>query len=228
MAPPILTLRGVALGYGGNPLFADLELNLARGERVCLVGRNGSGKSTLMKVLAGLVEPDAGEVFVQPGAAVAYLPQEPALPAGTAVADWVAQGLPAGDADAHHRVERLLATLGVASGADCATLSGGEGRRAALARVLAAEPDVLLLDEPTNHLDLEAITALNQGLIKFPEVVLFASHDYEFVNTIANRIVEITPGGIIDRVMTFEDYLENEEVEQLRQSYYHGEHPLRL
>ncbi|MCB2102747.1 MAG: ATP-binding cassette domain-containing protein [Rhodobacterales bacterium] len=196
MAPPILTLRGVALGYGGNPLFADLELNLARGERVCLVGRNGSGKSTLMKVLAGLVEPDAGEVFVQPGAAVAYLPQEPALPAGTAVADWVAQGLPAGDADAHHRVERLLATLGVASGADCATLSGGEGRRAALARVLAAEPDVLLLDEPTNHLDLPTIALLEETLTAFRGTVVAVSHDRRFLSRLTRATLWLDRGRV--------------------------------
>jgi ATPase subunit of ABC transporter with duplicated ATPase domains len=107
-------------------------------------------------------------------------------------------------------------------------LSGGERVRCMLSRMMLAGANVLILDEPTNHLDLESITALNNGLIAFNEVVLFASHDHEFVATVANRIVEITPGGIIDRVMGFEEYLENPEVAQTRDQICHGHLDLTL
>jgi ATPase subunit of ABC transporter with duplicated ATPase domains len=107
-------------------------------------------------------------------------------------------------------------------------LSGGEKVRCMLSRIMLSGANVLMLDEPTNHLDLEAITALNKGLIKFPEVVLFASHDYEFVNTIANRIIEIVPGGVIERMMSLEAYLEDPTIATLRRELYHGEHALTL
>jgi len=110
----------------------------------------------------------------------------------------------------------------------CSVLSGGEKVRCMLARMMLTGANALVLDEPTNHLDLESITALNDGLIAYTEVILFASHDHEFVSTIANRIVEITPGGVIDRVMTFEDYLESEDVNRERDELYHGHAELTL
>ncbi len=107
-------------------------------------------------------------------------------------------------------------------------LSGGEKRRVALCRLLLSKPDMLLLDEPTNHLDLESITALNDGLIAFSEVIMFASHDHEFVSTVATRIIEITPGGVIDRTMGFEEYLESVDVSRERDELYHGHADLSL
>ncbi|MCA9961946.1 MAG: ABC-F family ATP-binding cassette domain-containing protein, partial [Anaerolineales bacterium] len=107
-------------------------------------------------------------------------------------------------------------------------LSGGEKVRCMLARMMLSGANALLLDEPTNHLDLEAITALNDGLINFPEVVLFASHDYQFVETIANRIVEIAPGGVIDRAMKLEEYVQDATVQELRERYYQGRHHIRI
>nr|WP_304598739.1 ATP-binding cassette domain-containing protein [Geobacter sp. FeAm09] len=107
-------------------------------------------------------------------------------------------------------------------------LSGGERVRCMLSRMMLSGANVLILDEPTNHLDLESITALNDGLIAYPEVVLFASHDHEFVSTIANRIVEITPGGVIDRVMAFDEYLESDDVNRERDELYHGHAELTL
>jgi ATPase subunit of ABC transporter with duplicated ATPase domains len=101
-------------------------------------------------------------------------------------------------------------------------LSGGERVRCMLSRMMLSGANALVLDEPTNHLDLESITALNNGLIAYPEVVLFASHDHEFVSTVANRIVEITPGGVIDRVMSFDDFLEDAGVARERDELYHG------
>jgi ATPase subunit of ABC transporter with duplicated ATPase domains len=110
----------------------------------------------------------------------------------------------------------------------CSVLSGGEKVRCMLSRMMLTGANTLILDEPTNHLDLESITALNDGLIAYTEVVLFASHDHEFVSTIANRIIEITPGGVIDRVMGFEEYLENADVSRERDELYHGHAELSL
>src|SRR5690606_11316454 len=135
---------------------------VSAGERIALVGRNGSGKSTLLRIAAGLIEPDHGERFVQPGATVRYLPQEPEFTGHATTLAYVEAGL--GPADDRHQARYLLEQLGRTGGEDPARLSGGEARRAALARALAPAPDILLLDEPTNHLDLPAIEWLESTL----------------------------------------------------------------
>src|SRR3954447_8209036 len=155
MAPPLVQLRDIALTFGGAPLLAGVELSVSAGERVCLVGRNGSGKSTLLRIAAGLVEPDRGTRFLQLGATVRYLPQEPDFFGAATTLAYVEDGL--GPGDDRHQARYLLEQLGLTGDEDPAHLSGGEARRAALARVLAPDPDILLLDEPTNHLDLTAI-----------------------------------------------------------------------
>src|SRR5579859_3137254 len=166
MAAPLLQLGGVALTFGGAPLLEGVDLVLSAGERVCLVGRNGSGKSTLLKIAARLIEPDRGSVFLKPDATIRYLPQEPDLSGFASTAEYVAAGLGPGDGhrDAHHAARYLLEQLGLRGDEDPRALSGGEARRAALARVLAPAPDILLLDEPTNHLDLPAIEWLEREL----------------------------------------------------------------
>src|SRR5579862_5555894 len=155
MAPPLLTLQDIHLTFGGTPLLEGAELILSERERVCLVGRNGSGKSTLLKIAAGLVEADRGARFAQPGATIRYLPQEPDLAGFATTRDYVEAGL--GEGYDSNRTFYLLGKLGLSGAEDPAMLSGGEARRAALARALAPEPDILLLDEPTNHLDLPEI-----------------------------------------------------------------------
>src|ERR1700752_4974857 len=160
--PPLIQLTGIALTFGGTPLLEGIELSVSTGERVALVGRNGSGKSTLLKIAAGLIEPDRGTRFVQPGATVRYLPQEPDFSGAASVLDYIEAGLSPGDD--HHRASALVGELGLSGSEDPARLSGGEARRAALARVLAPAPDILLLDEPTNHLDLTTIEWLEGEL----------------------------------------------------------------
>ena len=163
--PPLLTLDDIALGFGGGPLFAGLNLVIGPGERLCLVGRNGAGKSTLLKVIAGLVDPDSGSRFTQPGAKIAYLRQEPDFTGYATLGDFAAA-----DLETHERYKAEIAMEGleVKADADPAASSGGERRRAALARVLAAEPDLMLLDEPTNHLDIHAIEWLEDHLAATP------------------------------------------------------------
>src|SRR5712692_5456090 len=159
MPPPLLLLQDIRLTFGVASLLGGAELAVAAGDRVCLVGRNGSGKSTLLRIAAGLIEPDAGRRFAQPGATIRYLPQEPDLSGFVTALAYVEAGFGeagfgAEAADGRHRALYLLKELGLSGEEDPASLSGGEMRRTALARVLAPSPDILLLDEPTNHLDL--------------------------------------------------------------------------
>jgi ATP-binding cassette subfamily F protein uup len=183
MPPPLLALKGATLHLGRQQLFASLDVAVARGDRICLVGRNGSGKSTLLRALAGLQELDAGERFVQPRTSIAWLPQEPAFAPGVALADEVLAGLPPGErqAAARYRAEIVLARLQLDPWARTDTLSGGETRRLAIAKTLVGEPDILLLDEPTNHLDIATIEWLEAELRAFPGGLVLVSHDRMFL-----------------------------------------------
>ncbi|MGQ7790936.1 ABC-F family ATP-binding cassette domain-containing protein [Faunimonas sp. B44] len=191
-APPLLSLRGIRLTFGGAPLLADVTLAVGPGERLCLVGRNGSGKSTLLKIAAGLVEPDAGERVVRQGATIRYLPQEPDL-SGFATTRAVAEaGLAPGDDP--YRAAYLLEQLGLDGSEDPQRLSGGEARRAALAQALAPEPDILLLDEPTNHLDLPAIEWLESELAASRSALVLISHDRRFLERLSRATVWLDRG----------------------------------
>ncbi|MFC3231477.1 ABC-F family ATP-binding cassette domain-containing protein [Marinibaculum pumilum] len=192
MSPPLLHLRDIHLTFGGTPLLEGAELAVAAGERICLIGRNGSGKSTLLRIAAGIIEADAGERFVQPGATMRYLPQEPDLSGFDTVLAFAEAGLAPGDAQ--HRAQLLLEQLGLTGDEDPAHLSGGEARRAALAQALAPEPDILLLDEPTNHLDLPAIEWLEAELAAFRGALVLISHDRRFLQRLARSTVWLSLG----------------------------------
>ena len=189
MAPPVLALKNARLRIGQQQLFAGLDAALGRGDRVCLVGRNGTGKSTLLRVLAGLVELDEGEAFVQPRVTTAYLAQEPEIEAELPLVEIVLRGLTTVDdpATAHYRAEILLEELGMDPGRRGTGLSGGEIRRVSLAQALVGEPDVLLLDEPTNHLDLPAIEWLEERLASFGGSFVVISHDRRFLTRLSTR-----------------------------------------
>jgi ATP-binding cassette subfamily F protein uup len=192
VAPPLLQLKDIALTFGGTPLLTGAELSVSSGERVSLVGRNGSGKSTLLKIAAGLVEPDKGSVFVQPGALVRYLPQEPDFTGFASTLAYVEAGLrPTNDA---HAARHVLEELGLSGAEDPGHLSGGEARRAALARVLAPSPDILLLDEPTNHLDLTTIEWLEHDLDARRTALVIISHDRRFLSTLSRATVWLDRG----------------------------------
>jgi ATP-binding cassette subfamily F protein uup len=192
MAPPLLQLKDIALTFGGSALLTGAELSVSPGERVTLVGRNGSGKSTLLKIAAGLVEPDRGSVFVQPGALVRYLPQEPDFSGFASTLAYVEAGLRATD-DVHAALY-LLEQLGLTGQEDPARLSGGEARRVALARVLVPAPDILLLDEPTNHLDLTTIEWLERDLDARRSAMVIISHDRRFLSTLSRSTVWLDRG----------------------------------
>lgn len=219
MAPPILKLDNIFLSFGGTPLLNGAGFQIEPGERLCLVGRNGSGKSTLMKIAAGLVEAQSGDVFRHPSATVRYLHQSPDFDGFETVQAYAESGL--GPGDDPYRVTYLLEHLGLTGEEDPRTLSGGEARRAALARVLAPEPDVLLLDEPTNHLDLPTIEWLEGELQKTRSALVLISHDRRFLEKVSTATLWLDRGQSrrLDRGFghfeTWRDQvLEEEELEQ--------------
>jgi ATP-binding cassette subfamily F protein uup len=190
--PPLLQLKDISLSYGSTPLLSDAVLSIGQGERLCLVGRNGSGKSTLLKIAAGMIEPDHGSRFVQPDATIRYLAQEPDLSAYQSTGAFVEAGLAPGDDP--HRARQLLESLGLTGDEPTANLSGGETRRAALAHVLAPDPDILLLDEPTNHLDVAAIELLEAALKASRSALVLISHDRRFLETLSEATVWLDRG----------------------------------
>ncbi|KQN78418.1 ATP-binding cassette domain-containing protein [Devosia sp. Leaf64] len=191
-APPLLSLQNIQLTFGGTQLLEAAELIVSPGQRIALVGRNGSGKSTLLKIAAGMVQQDGGKRFAEPSATIRYLPQEPDLSEFATTLAYVEAGMTPGDDE--YRAQYLLEALGLKGTEDPKTLSGGEGRRAALARVLAPQPDVLLLDEPTNHLDLPVIEWLQQELDSMRSAMVIISHDRRFLTDLSRSTVWLDRG----------------------------------
>ena len=183
---PVYTLRNISLSFGDNRLFEDVTLAVNKGDKICLVGRNGSGKSTLLKVIAGLITPDGGEIFVQPGVVVSYMPQEPDLSAFATLKEAVLSGLDKDETSANtYLADILLDKLKIDGALSPASASGGECRKAALARALVNNPDILLLDEPTNHLDITTIETLEDIIKDFRGAVIVISHDRMFLKDVS-------------------------------------------
>lgn len=219
MAPPILKLDDIRLSFGGTPLLDGAHIQVEPGDRICLVGRNGSGKSTLMKIAAGLVEAQSGEVFRHPSATIRYLEQAPDFAGFSTVQAYCEAGL--GPGDDPYRVTYLLEHLGLTGQEEPNRLSGGEARRAALARVMAPEPDILMLDEPTNHLDLPTIEWLEGELLKSRSALVLISHDRRFLEKVSTAVVWLDRGLSRRMEKSFahfegwrDEVLEAEELEQ--------------
>ncbi|MGL4240619.1 MAG: ATP-binding cassette domain-containing protein, partial [Beijerinckiaceae bacterium] len=194
MPPPLIHLKDIRHGFGGKSLLDGAEMAVASGDRLCLVGRNGSGKSTLLRIAAGLIDPDGGERFLHPGATVRYLHQETDLTTFRTVEEYVLSGLTEGDDP--YRARQLMEALGLTGEEGTARLSGGEARRAALAAVLAPEPDILLLDEPTNHLDLPAIEWLESELQRMRSGLVIISHDRRFLANLSRATLGVDRGQV--------------------------------
>lgn len=233
-SPPILKLDDIHLTFGGKPLLDGAALQVEPGDRICLVGRNGSGKSTLMKIAAGLAEPQSGEIFRHPSTTIRYLFQAPDFGGFADVRSYAEAGLAPGDDP--HRVTYLLEHLGLTGEEEPSRLSGGEARRAALARVLAPAPDLLLLDEPTNHLDLPTIEWLESELSGFRGAIITISHDRRFLEKVSRATVWLDRGTTrrLDRGFAhFEDWrdqvMEEEErnLHKLGRAIEREEHWLR-
>ena len=193
--PPIIALRDVSLGFGPDPLFSGIEFQLLPGERATLVGRNGCGKTTIMKLLAGAIEPDAGERFLQPGTRVAWLPQEPVFEAKETAWDHVSSADPDNPPE-DYEISAALDRFGIRKLAsrEAGSLSGGEARKVSLARALIRPPDILLLDEPTNHLDLNAIQDLEDFILSFGGALVVISHDRAFLDAVTQRLFWLERG----------------------------------
>jgi len=211
--------------YEGVQLLNNFDLTVNRTDKIAFVGMEHNSKSALFDILAGAVTAESGDVYWGQTAKCTYLGKD-----NTAffandlnITEWLRQYSPEQD-DAYVRgfLGRMLFS-GDESLKPVKVLSGGEKVRCMLSKLMLTGANVLIMDEPTNHLDLEAITSLNEALTDFPGVVLFNSHDHEFVNSIANRIIEITPGGVIDRMMPFDDYMVDEQVKTIRNEMYKGE-----
>ena len=207
----ILEVKNLTKTIDGEKLLNDISFTVNAKDKIAFVGKNSQAKTALFQILAGEMEPDGGSVTFGITITRSYFPKEHShfFTRDLSLINWLLQFAPPKEGESFARtfLGRMLFS-GDEAVKKINVLSGGEKVRCMLSKMMLAESNVLIMDEPTNHLDLESITALNEGLIKFPEVILFASHDHEFVNTLANRIIEITPAGIIDRLMTFDDYIE--------------------
>jgi ATP-binding cassette subfamily F protein uup len=200
---PLLQLSGISLTFGGNPVFDDLSLTVQPGDRIALVGRNGSGKSTLMKVMAGLVEADRGSRVIPPGVTVGYMEQEPDLSRFATLGDFAASNLPDG---MDYRLAVVAEGLKFKPETPVATASGGERRRAALAKLLAEAPELMLLDEPTNHLDIQAIEWLEAELSQTRAAFVLISHDRAFLRALSKATLWIDRGEVRRRDAGFDGF----------------------
>lgn len=221
--PPVLTLRNVVLSHGSVALIDGAGFSLEKSDRACLVGRNGAGKSTLLKIAAGLLAFDDGERFVQPGLRVGYLPQEPDVSGFARVRDYVASGLTPEQQDQDYLVDAALNEVGLAADAVPAQMSGGEVRKAAIARLFVGAPDIILLDEPTNHLDIATITWLESKLSAFRGAMITISHDRTFLRNLTNMCLWLDRGIVRTLNQGFDGFddwsqqvLEDEEQELSR------------
>src|SRR5712692_5527640 len=208
----LLSWEAVSKAHGTRPLFEELSFGLAEGDQAGLVGPNGSGKTTLLKILAGLESPDRGTRSVRGGVRVGYVAQDPVLPAGVTVEHVIAGALPEVDeGDRPGRIALALSRAGFPDGrAEVDPLSGGWKKRLAIARALAAAPDVLLMDEPTNHLDVDGILWLEDVLAERVRAVLIVSHDRYFLEHVATRMLELNrayPAGLFEAEGRYSEFL---------------------
>jgi len=215
----ILEVDGLTKTIDGQCVLDNVSFTVNRGDKIAFISQNSLAKTTLFQILAGEMEPDSGTFNWGVTITHSYFPKEHSayFNGNRNLIDWLLQFAPPQEGESFARtfLGRMLFS-GEEAVKNINVLSGGEKVRCMLSRMMLSESNVLLLDEPTNHLDLESITALNESLIKFDEVILFTSHDQEFVNTMANRIIEITSSGVIDRFMTFNEYIESTEVAKAR------------
>ena len=220
----LLTVDGLTKTIEGEKVLDNVSFVVNKGDKIAFVGPNSVPKTTLFQIVMGELEADSGEYSWGITTSQAYFPKDNSRyfdGVDLNLVEWLRQYSPKDQDETFLRgfLGRMLFS-GEEALKKASVLSGGEKVRCMLAKMMLNGANVLLFDEPTNHLDLESITALNNGLIDFDGTILFTSHDHQFIQTIANRIIEITPNGIIDRVMTYDEYLESEEIQNLRKSMY--------
>ncbi len=209
----ILELKGISKEINGTPILNNINLTVNKRDKIAFVGGDSLAKTTLFQILAGEIEPDSGSVLWGVTISASYFPKDNSsyFHKDLNLLEWLAQfSIEAGNESFARGFLGKMLFSGEEAMKKISVLSGGERVRCMLAKTMLSGANVLILDEPTDHLDMESIIALNNGLIAFPEVILFSSRDREFASTVANRVVEITPSGAIDRMMGFDEYLEDE------------------
>jgi len=215
----VLQVTNLSKTIDGVKVLDNLSFIVNHDDKIAFVGNNGLATTTLFKILAGEMEPDEGEVKWGITTSQAYFPKDNTkdFDCDDIIVDWLMEFSPEKDVTYVRGFLGRMLFAGEDGVKKVNVLSGGEKVRVMLSKMMIMGSNVLILDEPTNHLDMESITALNNGLIKFPGVALFTSQDHQFIQTIANRIMEITPGGLIDKITTYDEYLENDELARKRQ-----------
>lgn len=193
---PIFAFKNISIAFGEKRLFSGIEANVNKGDRISLIGRNGSGKSTLLKIIAGVIEPDEGEIFIQPGIKVAYMPQEPDLGRFNTLKEAIVSVLPKSDQNNGYMADIWLDKFKIDGAINPKQASGGECRKTALAQALVAEPDILLLDEPTNHLDIKTIETLEEIINDFKGALIVISHDRMFLSHVSKQMFWLDRGNI--------------------------------
>lgn len=220
----VLLIENISKTVDGTKVLDNFSLTINRGDKIVFIGPSTVAKTTLFQILAKELEPDEGTVTWGVTITPSYFPKENSeyFQKDISVFDWLCQYTKSSDMTYVRGFLGRMLFSGDESMKAVNVLSGGERVRCMLSKMMLSGANALILDEPTNHLDLESISALNEGLTEYPEVILFTSHDHQFVNTIANRIVELTPSGIIDRIMSFDDYMEDPDVQKVRDKMYKG------
>jgi ATPase subunit of ABC transporter with duplicated ATPase domains len=220
----VLLIENISKTVDGTRVIDNLSLTINRGDKIVFIGPSTVAKTTLFQILAKEIEPDEGTVTWGVTITPSYFPKENSeyFIKDISVFDWLCQYTKSSDMTYVRGFLGRMLFSGDESMKAVNVLSGGERVRCMLSKMMLSGANVLMLDEPTNHLDLESISALNEGLTEYPEVIMFTSHDHQFVNTIANRIVELTPSGIIDRIMSFDDYMADQDVQKVRDKMYKG------
>lgn len=215
----VLTVTNLCKSIDGVKILDNISFIVGREDKIAFVGPNTLAATTLFKILTGEMEPDSGEVRWGITTSQSYFPKDNTkdFDCEDTIVDWLMPYSPEKDVTYVRGFMGRMLFAGEEGVKKVKVLSGGEKVRVMLSKTMLQAPNVLIMDEPTNHLDMESITALNNGVIKYPGVVLFTSQDHQFVQTIANRIMEITPGGLIDKITTYDEYLENDELARKRQ-----------
>lgn len=226
----VLVFENVCKTVDGTRVLDNFNLTVNRGDKIVFIGPGNITKTTLFQLIAKEIEPDSGTVIQGVTITPAYFPRDNSkyFTKDISLIDWLCQFSKSTDISYIRGFLGRMLFSGDESLKSVSVLSGGERVRCMLSKMMLSGANLLLLDEPTNHLDLESISALNTGLVEFSEVILFTSHDHQFVSTIANRIVELTPSGFIDRVMNFDDYMADPQVQKIRDEMYHGHNRLSL
>jgi ATPase subunit of ABC transporter with duplicated ATPase domains len=220
----VLATRGLTKVEDGKAVLSKLDLVVNRGDKIAFVGKEHLSKTAFFRIISGEDKEFSGDFTWGQTMSTAYFPKENAVlfDSDDTIVEWLKRYTSSDDETYIRSFLGRMLFSGDEALKPVRVLSGGEKVRCLLSRMMLQAANCLILDEPTNHLDLESITALNNGLMEFPGIILFTSHDHEFVNSIANRVIEFCPGGVIDRMVNFDEYLKDDQVKALRDQYYHG------